>query len=501
MSKGWSVLGSRVELTVRGYDRVVSSVVAVILAAGQGTRMKSALAKPLHDLCGRPMVAWPVRAALEAGVDKVVVVDGPARAVSAAIGGGDDVAIAVQEEPLGTGHAVLSAERELSGAHTMIVLPGDVPLVTAEVLRGLLRAHAESEAGATMATMVLDDASGYGRVVRGADRSVERVVETKRPENATAHELAIREVNTGILAFDAAAALDALRQVRPDDVQGEVFLPDALPILRAAGRRIGAHLVDDVALTLGVNDRADLAVVRAHAQRRVHETLMRSGVTIVDPGSTQIDADVDIGRDTVVEPSCFLRGVTSIGERCRIGPLTTIVDSELADDVVVRHAYLDTCQVLDGATVGPFAYLRPKALLREGAKVGTFVEIKGSDIGQGAKVPHLSYIGDADVGEGTNLGAGTITANYDGRNKHRTTIGARVRGGVDTSFVAPVVVGDDAWTAAGSVVTNDVPEGALAVARARQRNILDYARGVEERVRAAEAGDRPEAPSGVQPKA
>ena len=484
----------------RGYHPAVSSVVAVILAAGQGTRMKSALAKPLHDLCGRPMVAWPVRAALDAGVDKVVVVDGPAGAVSAVIGAGDGVVVAVQEEALGTGHAVLSAEREVFGAHTIVVLAGDVPLVTAEVLRGLLRAHAQSGAGATMATMVLEDPAGYGRVVRGADGSVERVVETKRPEDATAEELASREVNTGLLAFDAPAALDALRQVRPDNAQGEVFLPDALPVLRAAGLRVGAHVVDDVALTLGVNDRVDLAVVRAHAQRRIHEGLMRSGVTIVDPGSTQIDADIDIGPDSVIEPYCFVRGVTSIGERCRIGPLTTIVDSELGDEVVVRHSYLDTCQVLAGATVGPFAYLRPKALLREGAKVGTFVEIKGSDIGQGAKVPHLSYIGDADVGDQTNLGAGTITANYDGRHKHRTTIGARVRGGVDTSFVAPVVVGDDAWTAAGSVVTDDVPEGALAVARSRQRNILDYARAVEERVREAEAGGTREAAAAPSPR-
>ena len=213
---------------------------------------------------------------------------------------------------------------------------------------------------------------------------------------------------------------------------------------------------------------------------------MRAGVTIVDPASTQIDADVDIGQDTVIEPFCFLRGVTSIGGECRIGPLTTAVDSELGDRVTARHAYLDTCQVLDEASVGPFAYLRPKALIREGAKVGTFVEIKNTDVGPGAKVPHLSYLGDADVGEGTNLGAGTITANYDGFKKHRTTIGARVHGGVHVSLVAPVAVGDDAWTAAGSVITKEVPPGALAVARERQRNILDYARRVEERVREQE---------------
>lgn len=465
----------------------MSDVVAVILAAGHGTRMRSDIPKPLHELCGRPMVGWPVRAALDAGVSRVVVVDGPERRVSEALG--DDVAVAVQEEALGTGHAVLCAARAIGEAATVLVLAGDVPLVTAGVLRGLLVAHDQAGAGATMATMLLDDPAGYGRVVRDASGAVERVVETKRPEDATPEEREIREVNTGLLVFQAAPALDALRQVRPDNAQGEVFLPDALPVMRDAGLRIAAHVVDDPTVTLGVNDRADLAVVRAEAQRRIHAAHMRAGVTIVDPGSTQIDADVDIGRDTVVEPFCFLRGVTSIGSHCRIGSLTTVLNAELGDGVSVRHAYLDSCQVLDGASVGPFAYLRPKALLREDAKVGTFVEVKDSDIGERTKVPHLSYLGDTDVGPGTNLGAGTITANYDGRAKHRTRIGARVKGGVDTSFVAPVDVGDDAWTAAGSVITKDVPSGALAVARARQRNILDYARRVEERVRAQEAGD------------
>jgi bifunctional UDP-N-acetylglucosamine pyrophosphorylase / glucosamine-1-phosphate N-acetyltransferase len=463
----------------------VSDVVAVILAAGHGTRMRSDIPKPLHDLCGRPLVGWPVRAALDAGVSRVVVVDGPERRVSAALG--DDVAVAVQEEALGTGHAVLSAAGAIGDAATVLVLAGDVPLVTAEVLRGLLAAHREAGAGATMATMVLDDPSGYGRVVRDADGAVERVVETKRPEDATAAEREIREVNTGLLVFQAAPAFEALRRVRPDNAQGEIFLPDALPLMREAGLRIAAHVVDDPTVTLGINDRVDLAVVRAAAQRRIHAAHMRAGVTIVDPGATQIDADVDIGRDTVVEPFCFLRGVTSIGANCRVGPLSTVLNSELGDRVSVRHAYLDTCQVLDGATVGPFAYLRPKALLREGAKVGTFVEVKNSDVGERAKVPHLSYLGDTDVGPDTNLGAGTITANYDGRAKHRTTIGARVKGSVHTSFVAPVTVGDDAWTAAGSVVTDDVPPGALAVARARQHNVLDYARRVEERVLAQEA--------------
>jgi bifunctional UDP-N-acetylglucosamine pyrophosphorylase/glucosamine-1-phosphate N-acetyltransferase len=263
--------------------------------------------------------------------------------------------------------------------------------------------------------------------------------------------------------------------VTPDNAQGEYYLPDALKVIRGRGGRIAAHRVDDPALLLGVNDRAGLAVVSDEAQRRIQRRHMLAGVTIVQPASTSIDADVEIGADTVIEPCTQLRGATRVGRGATIGPHTTAIDSLLGDDVRVIHSHLDRCELRAGASVGPFAYLRPDALLREGAKVGTFVEIKNSDIGAGAKVPHLSYIGDADVGEQSNLGAGSITANYDGRAKHRTTIGARVRGGVDTSYVAPVTVGDDAWTAAGSVVTKEVPPGALAIARARQRNIEDYA--------------------------
>ena len=311
-------------------------------------------------------------------------------------------------------------------------------------------------------------------MVRDAQGQVDRVVETKSPGDATAAELDIHEVNTGVFAFDGGALLDALAQVATDNSQGSTTLPDVLPLVRAAGGGIEAHHLDDPGLMLGVNDRADLARVRALAQARIHHAHMRAGVTIVDPASTLIDADVAIGADTVVEPSSFLRGATRAGERCRIGPLTTLIDMTLGDEVSVPQSYLVQSEVGDRVSIGPFAYLRPGTVLREGSKVGTFVEVKNSDIGAGTKVPHLSYIGDADVGEKSNLGAGTITANYDGRAKHRTKIGDRVRGGVDTSFVAPVEVGDDAWTAAGSVIDEDVPPGALGVARSKQRNVEGY---------------------------
>jgi bifunctional UDP-N-acetylglucosamine pyrophosphorylase/glucosamine-1-phosphate N-acetyltransferase len=457
---------------VRGYDPPVTAPTVVILAAGQGTRMRSATPKMLHDLCGRPLVEWPIRAAREAGADKVVVVGGPNGELEGALP--DGVELVVQREPRGTGDAARVGAERLDGEGTVVILNGDTPLVTPEVIAGLVEAHDRSGAAATIATMELDDPAGYGRVVRGPDGGVENVVETKDPADATDAERRIHEVNGGLYAFDAARLREALARLRPDNAQGELFLPEVLAVLRQDDRGVAAFPVDDPTTLLGVNDRVDLARARAVAQRRIHEAHMRAGVTIVDPATTTIEADVQLGRDTVVEPSSFLRGATSAGEACRIGPLTTLIDASLGDGVTVPHSYLVECDVHDRAILGPFAYLRPGTTIREGAKVGTFVEVKNSDVGAGAKVPHLTYLGDADVGEDSNIGAGSITANYDGFRKHRTRIGDRVHGGVDTSFVAPVEVGDDAWTGAGSVIVHDVPPGALGIARERQRNVEGY---------------------------
>jgi bifunctional UDP-N-acetylglucosamine pyrophosphorylase/glucosamine-1-phosphate N-acetyltransferase len=322
-----------------------------------------------------------------------------------------------------------------------------------------------------MATMVLPDPGAYGRVIRDEAGDVVRVVETKAPGDATPDELAIREVNTGIYAFAGGPLVAALRQVTPDNAQGEYYLPDVLPILG----RTAAHVVDDPALTLGVNDRVDLARVRTLAQRRINEGHGRNGVTIVQQ-DTAIDVTVTIGNDPVVEPATVLRGTTSVGARSVVGPGTTLVDSTVGDECVVLHAYVVDSTAEDRVRIGPFVHLRGNAVLREGSRAGTFVEMKNSDIGEGAKVPHLSYLGDATVGAKANIAAGNITANYDGTNKHPTTIGANVRTGVDTTFVAPVTVGDGAVIAAGSVITHDVPAEALGVARARQKNIEGYAR-------------------------
>jgi bifunctional UDP-N-acetylglucosamine pyrophosphorylase/glucosamine-1-phosphate N-acetyltransferase len=423
--------------------------------------MRSSTPKVLHDLCGLPMVLWPVRAALAAGAERVVVVDSPARAVEQVLPQG--VELAVQPQPDGTGGAVAAALTALDAGATpvqgtVIVLSGDVPLLDAQTIEGLALAHEQSGAAATIVTSVLEDPSGYGRVVREETGTVLRVVETKQAGDASEAELQICEVNAGIYAFDAAALREALPRLSAENAQRELYLPQVLDVLRADGATVAAHVLDDPAAMLGVNDRVALAQVRKLAQRAINERHLRAGVNIVDPDATAIELDVQIGQDTTIEPFTTIRGSTQIGAGCTI-----------------RQSYLIDSLLEDGVSVGPFAYLRPGTVLREGSKVGTFVELKNSDLGPGAKVPHLSYIGDADVGEGSNLGAATITANYDGQQKHRTTIGKRVHGGVDTSFVAPVTVGDDAYTAAGSIVTDDVPPGALAVARAKQRNIEGYA--------------------------
>jgi bifunctional UDP-N-acetylglucosamine pyrophosphorylase / glucosamine-1-phosphate N-acetyltransferase len=445
----------------------------VILAAGEGTRMRSSTPKVLHEICGRPMVAWPVSAAREAGAGRIVVVDSPARALEGVLP--DYAELAVQPARDGTGGAVAAALAHLdstgadSGARAgaggaddaapIVVLSGDVPLIGAELIRGLLQTHADAGAAGTIVTARLADPSGYGRIVRGVDGAIERVAETKTEGDSSAREREIDEVNAGIYAFAAGALRAALPQLATDNAQGERYLPEVIGPLIAAGGTIAAHVLDDPVQMLGINDRVALAHVRKLAQRAINEAHMRAGVDIVDADATIIELGVTIGRDTVIEPVTTIKGATKIGAGC-----------------LIRHSYIVDSVLEDGASVGPFSYLRPGTLLRAGAKVGTFVEVKNSDIGEAAKVPHLSYIGDADVGEQTNLGAGTITANYDGLAKHRTKIGRRVRGGVNTSLVAPLTVGDDAYTAAGSVLTEDVPPGALGVARPKQENVEGFSK-------------------------
>jgi bifunctional UDP-N-acetylglucosamine pyrophosphorylase/glucosamine-1-phosphate N-acetyltransferase len=434
--------------------------------------MRSQTPKALHELCGRPMALWSVCAAQRAGASRVVLVDAPQRPLAAVLPQG--VALTVQPQPDGTGGAVRAASAQIAPEQTVVVLSGDVPLVSSEAIASLVSAHERSGVAATLVSTILSDPTGYGRVVRDDAGGLLKVVETKVQGDASPQELQIDEVNTGIYAFGGAALLAALPRLSAENAQGELYLPQALDILRQDGQAVAVHVVEDERLVLGINDRVALAQARAIAQRAICEAHMRAGVSIVDPASTLIDVDVEIGQDAVIEPGTHLRGHTVVGAGAVVGPHTNAIDSQIGAHARVRFAWLEQALVGEGASVGPFAYLRPGAELGQGSKIGTFVEVKNSQIGDGAKIPHLSYIGDADVGQGSNLGACTVTANYDGREKHRTTIGQGVRGGVDTTFVAPVDVGDGAYTAAGSVITEDVPPGALAIARARQRNLQDY---------------------------
>jgi bifunctional UDP-N-acetylglucosamine pyrophosphorylase/glucosamine-1-phosphate N-acetyltransferase len=376
------------------------------MAAGEGTRMRSATPKMLHPVCGRPLVAWPILAAREAGAGRVAAIVSPGIDISTALP--DGVETVVQPRSDGTGGAVRAALPLIEEAETVLVLSGDHPLISAEIVSDFLDAHVASDAAATMMTIELEDPGSYGRVIRDADGQIERVVEAKADGDAGAEELAIREINAGTYAFDAGPLAEALAGLSSDNAQGEYYLTDVFAALREAGHFVAGHLADDFAVTMGVNNRVELAAAEAEGRRRLLERHMLAGVTVVDPASTWVDAGVEIAADARIEPGTSLRGATTVGAGSTVGPLTTLIDTSLGADVAVPHSYLVQCEVLDGCSVGPFAYLRPGTQLDPGAKAGTFVEIKNSHVGEGAKVPHLAYVGDADVGAGSNLGAGTI---------------------------------------------------------------------------------------------
>jgi bifunctional UDP-N-acetylglucosamine pyrophosphorylase / glucosamine-1-phosphate N-acetyltransferase len=447
----------------------------LIMAAGKGTRMHSETPKVLHRVCGKPLVEWVIDTARVAGAGRVVCVVRPGDGVAEGLPG--DVEVAEQHEGEGTGAAVLAA-RDLIEAGPVVVLSGDQPLITPEELGALVQAHVGQGAGATLLTTDGLDPSGYGRIVRDSEGDFERIVETKYTEGVPPEELAIREINLGTYVFEAPSLFEALDEV--GDESGERYLTGVLPLFHAQGEPIVTHLTHDATIALGVNDRSDLMAAEELRQRRILESHARAGVTFLAPGSTRVEAQVTIEADTTIGPGVSLIGDTAVGPGCLIGPNSTLIDCRVGGEAKVVQTYAVEAEIGEEAIVGPFAYLRPGSVLGRGVKVGTFVEIKNSKIGEGAKVPHLSYIGDADVGEGANLGASTITANYDGRRKHRTKIGKRVKTSIHTSLVAPVDVGDRAYTGAGSVINEDVPEGALGIARPKQKNVEGYADRVEE---------------------
>jgi bifunctional UDP-N-acetylglucosamine pyrophosphorylase/glucosamine-1-phosphate N-acetyltransferase len=454
---------------------MAEQLTVLVMAAGKGTRMRSALPKVLHPICGRPMVQWVIDAARTAGASEVVCVTRPGDGVAEGLPA--DVTVAEQVAGEGTGAAVLAARHAVAPGSQVMILSGDQPLISAELLRELVATHAAAAAAATLLTTDGLDPTGYGRIVRGGDGAVERIVETKDPGGVPADELAIREINLGTYVFDSASLYAALDAVGLEG--GETYLTGVFPRLREQGRTVAAHITDDLASALGVNSRIDLMDAERLAQRRILERHALAGVSFLAPDSTRVEAGVEIGGDTTIGPGVTLRGDTRIGAGCEIGPQTTIADSSLAEGVVCLHSFVTGARIDAGGAVGPFAYLRPGAHIGEGAKIGTFVEVKNSEIGAGAKVPHLSYLGDADVGDGANVAAGNITANYDGFHKHRTKIGAGARTGVNSSFVAPVTVGDGAYIGAGSVISEDVPPGALGISRPEQRNVDGYTERIE----------------------
>lgn len=446
----------------------MSELAAIVLAAGKGTRMKSTLPKVLHCVGGKPMVEHVLEAASFAGASKHIVVVGfGAEAVENRLG--QRAQFAVQTEQLGTGHAVMQAESLLADfSGTVMILCGDTPLLRGELLAKLYAEHCEKQAAATVLTAVMPNPSGYGRVIRNDAGQVVKIVEQK---DASPTELAVNEINTGIYCLEKADLFRALQEITCTNAQGEYYLTDVIGILVNEGANVRAAIADDYQDTMGINSRGQLAQAEQIMRARKVEELMDNGVTIMDPASTFIDAEVEVGADSIIYPFTWLEGKTVIGQNCEIGPNTRIQHTKIGDDVTLHFVYAHECEIGDGVTVGPYVHLRPKTKLAAGVKIGNFVEVKNSSVGENSKIPHLSYIGDTDMGAKVNIGSGTITVNYDGKHKHRTTIEDGAFVGCNSNLVAPVTVGQGAYVAAGSTITKDVPSAALGVARARQSNI------------------------------
>lgn len=444
---------------------------AVILAAGEGKRMKSSLHKVLHPVCFKPMIRWITEAVQRAGVEKICVVAGHGRErLEAEIG---DFAIAVQAQPLGTAHAVMQAAPFIQecGADYVFVLCGDATLITDATLAKIADAHMSSGADMTLATAIVPNPAGYGRILRDKSGNVAGIVEHK---DATHEQRKINEINSSIYCFCADFLLEVLPKISNRNTQNEYYLTDTVALAGRLGRCAAAFVLDDPTEILGINDRVQLAYVDKLMRKRINEGHMRAGVTIIDPDQTYVGGDVKIGRDTVIYPNTILKGMTSVGQDCEIGPDTTLCDCVVGDRCKLNRVCANVCEIQSDVTAGPYVNLRPGTRILAGARLGDFVEIKNSVIGYGSKVPHLSYIGDTDMGEGVNIGCGAVTVNYDGLKKHGTIIKDGAFIGCNTNLVAPVTIGRRAYTAAGSTVTNDVPDDALAIARSRQENKADW---------------------------
>ena len=441
---------------------------AVILAAGKGTRMKSDLPKVLHKVCGMPMVRHVLHAARESGSGSMVLVVGfGGELVEQEMKG--EAEVVFQYEQLGTAHALMQSFQVLqSFTGDILVLCGDTPLVTTDTLKRLVMSHRENGAWATVLTAKMEDPSGYGRIIRDSGDKLSRIVEQK---DATTGEMLINEVNTGIYCFKSEGLYEALTLLKPDNAQGEYYLPDIIEYYVREGRVVSAVSEADPVEIMGINDRFQLALAQNTMGQRIKRQVLMSGVTMMDPDTVYIDAGVIIGRDTTIYPNTMIEGQTTIGQGCSIGPFTQLISARIGDNVTVRQSIIEDSQTGNDCLIGPYSYIRPGCVLDNQVKVGDFVELKKVTIGQGSKVPHLSYVGDAVLGQRVNVGAGTITCNFDGEKKWNTTIEDNAFIGSNTNLVAPVRVGTGAVIAAGSTITKDVPEGALGVAREKQTNL------------------------------
>ena len=476
----------------------------LVLAAGAGTRMRSNTPKVLHTIAGRSMLEHSLHAVAKVAPEHMVVVLGQSHERVAPVVAElaaeleRTIGVAMQNEPLGTGHAALCGLSALPDDYggVVVVTSGDIPLLDADTLTDLISTHHSRPAAVTVLTTTLSDPTGYGRILRTQDDEVSAIVEQA---DATPSQRDICEVNAGVYTFDIAPLRSALSRLSTDNVQQELYLTDVVSIVRQSGQVVHAQHLDDSVLVAGVNDRVQLSQLGAELNRRIVATHQLAGVTVIDPATTWIDIDVTIGRDTVIQPGTQLLGRSRIGGHCTVGPDTTLTDVTVGDGASVIRTHGASALIGDGATVGPFTYLRPGTVLGRDGKLGAFVEAKNCTIGTGTKVPHLTYVGDADIGEQSNIGASSVFVNYDGESKRRSTIGSHVRTGSDTMFVAPVTVGDGAYTGAGTVVRNDVPPGALAVSAGPQRNIENWVQRKRPGSAAAQAAEK--ARQGAQPVA